>query len=53
MMQPIGKDFNPISVSRGLCKPAVVTQGGRSIRPLDKKEAIKKRVYESENEEDN
>ncbi|RCN50339.1 Utp14 protein [Ancylostoma caninum] len=38
--QPIGKDWNPISVTHDLCKPAVVTQGGRSIRPVKKAEVL-------------
>ncbi|EYC33193.1 hypothetical protein Y032_0002g658 [Ancylostoma ceylanicum] len=38
--QPIGKDWNPISVTHDLCKPAVVTQGGRSIRPMKKAEVL-------------
>ncbi|CAJ0592777.1 unnamed protein product, partial [Cylicocyclus nassatus] len=38
--QPIGKEWNPVSVSMDLCKPAVVTQGGRSIQPIKKDEVL-------------
>ncbi|KAK6727829.1 hypothetical protein RB195_005476 [Necator americanus] len=38
--QPIGKEWNPITVTEDLCKPAVITQGGRSIRPMKKEEVL-------------
>ncbi|CAI4224272.1 unnamed protein product [Auanema sp. JU1783] len=46
--QPLGKDYNPVTVTKDLCKPAVVTQAGRSIRPMDKEEAIKKKIMEDD-----
>uniref|UniRef100_A0A0R3PLU5 U3 small nucleolar RNA-associated protein 14 A n=1 Tax=Angiostrongylus costaricensis TaxID=334426 RepID=A0A0R3PLU5_ANGCS len=38
--QPIGKDWNTIGTTHELCKPAVVTQGGRPIRPINKTDII-------------
>ncbi|WKX90581.1 hypothetical protein Q1695_009432 [Nippostrongylus brasiliensis] len=38
--QPIGKDWNPMSVVQDMCKPAVITQGGRSIRPMNKSDVL-------------
>ncbi|XGW19655.1 hypothetical protein V3C99_003470 [Haemonchus contortus] len=38
--QPIGKDWNPLGVVQDLCKPSVVTQGGRTIRPMDKEDVL-------------
>ncbi|KAK6053289.1 hypothetical protein COOONC_09207 [Cooperia oncophora] len=38
--QPIGKDWNPIGVVQEMCKPSVVTQGGRSIRPMSKEDVL-------------
>ncbi|KHJ82120.1 hypothetical protein OESDEN_18188, partial [Oesophagostomum dentatum] len=33
--QPIGKDWNPVSVTQDLCKPAVVTQARWSNNPTN------------------
>ncbi|PAV83650.1 hypothetical protein WR25_21674 [Diploscapter pachys] len=44
--QPIGKDWNTATVTGQLCRPSVVTKGGRPILPINKKEMIKKNMLE-------
>ncbi|TKR96052.1 hypothetical protein L596_010129 [Steinernema carpocapsae] len=41
--QPIGKDWNPVRVTKELTKPGVKTEAGRIIRPLDKGTTLAKR----------
>ncbi|KAK0423421.1 hypothetical protein QR680_008136 [Steinernema hermaphroditum] len=53
LKQPIGRDWNPVQVTKELTKQAVKTESGRIIRPLDKEATLSKReVREVSDESD-